>query len=171
MIPFSNKKYNIIYADPPWRYTFSKSNSRLIENQYQTMSTDDICNLPIKSITAQNAVLYMWATAPKLLEAIRVINAWGFNYKTHGIWDKEIIGMGYWFRGQHELLTVSTKGNFSPPPSTMRISSIMKEKRTRHSKKPDFIRDLIKNWFPDSECIELFARQPTKGWDTWGNEL
>ena len=98
----TDKKYNIIYADPPWRYDFSKSNNRKIENQYPTMTVDEICNLPIP--TSKNAVLYLWATAPKLLEALKVMKAWGFEYKTNAVWDKDAIGMGFWFRGQHELL-------------------------------------------------------------------
>src|SRR3990167_9886532 len=100
------KKYQIIYADPPWRYNFSKSDSRKIENQYPTMDIKDICDL-IYSFPfefSESSILYLWATAPKLREALKVMEAWGFDYKTHAIWDKEIIGMGYWFRGQHELL-------------------------------------------------------------------
>ena len=93
------KKYQIIYADPPWRYDFSKSDNREIENQYPTMSVDEICALNVPS--EKNAVLYLWATAPKLREALKVMEAWGFDYKTHAIWDKEIIGMGYFFLGHH----------------------------------------------------------------------
>ena len=93
-------EFEVVYADPPWRYDFSKSDSREIENQYPTMTVDEICALKIPS--AKNSVLYLWATAPKLREALQVMAAWGFEYKSHGIWDKEIIGMGYWFRGQHE---------------------------------------------------------------------
>jgi len=101
------KKYQVIYADPPWRYSFSKSKSRKIENQYPTMSVEEICAMDIPS--DDNAVLYLWATSPKLLEAIKVMEAWGFTYKTHAIWDKEKVGMGYWFRGQHEILMVGVK--------------------------------------------------------------
>ena len=163
-------KYDVIYADPAWRYDFSKSKNRDVENQYPTMTIDDICNLPVNNMTNENAVLYMWATAPKLPEAMKVIEAWGFKYVTHGIWDKEMIGMGYWFRGQHELLMVAKKGKFSPPPSTMRISSVMKEKRGKHSKKPDFIRNLIKEWYPSAARLEMFCREEKQGWHTWGNE-
>jgi len=168
-IPFPNKKYQIIYADPPWRYDFSKSNSREIENQYPTMRIEEICSLNIPS--EDNSVLYLWATAPKLLEALQVIKAWGFTYKSQAVWDKEIVGMGYWFRGQHELLLVGTKGHFSPPEQSKRISSVIKEKRTKHSKKPNKIRDLINNWFPNCSKIELFSRNKTEGWDVWGNEV
>ena len=169
MIPFPDKKYQVIYADPPWNYSFSKSNNRNIENHYPTMPLWDIKELvfPVDN----NAVLYLWATAPKLVEALEVMSAWGFEYKTHGIWDKEIIGMGYWFRGQHELLLVGVRGKFSPPEQSKRISSVYREKRGRHSKKPDNIRQLIHSWYPDKNKIELFARQKTDGWDVWGNEV
>jgi len=108
----TQKKYDVIYADPPWKYGFSKSDSRKIENQYPTMTTEEICELSVPS--KDNSVLYLWATAPKLLEAMKVIYNWGFEYKTCAVWDKEIVGMGYWFRGQHELLLVATKGKYPP---------------------------------------------------------
>ena len=165
------KKYSVIYADPPWRYDFSKSNSREIENQYPTMMIEEIKNLPINLISDENAVLYLWATAPKLLEALDVMKAWGFQYKSNCIWDKEIIGMGYWWRGQHELLLVGTKGKFSPPTQEIRESSVYREKRTKHSKKPSHFRDKIFEYYPDLSKIELFSREPIIGWDVWGNEV
>ena len=166
-----NKKYQVIYADPAWKYDFAKTNNRKIENQYPTMEIEEIKKLPINQIADTNCVLYLWATAPKLIEALEVVKAWGFEYKTHAIWDKEIIGMGYWFRGQHELLIVATKGKISPPQSDVRKSSIIKYRRTKHSKKPDEIRKLISLWFPKENKIELFARQKFEGWDAWGLEV
>lgn len=119
--------YQVIYADPPWRYDFSKSNSREIENQYPTMTVEEICALDVPSST--NSVLYLWATAPKLREALQVMDAWGFEYKSQMVWDKEILGMGYWFRGQHEILLVGTKGKFSPPPAAIAYQfSLQREK-------------------------------------------
>ena len=169
MIPFPEKKYQVIYADPPWRYSFSKSLSRKIENHYETMSINDICSLPVP--TDKNCVLYLWATAPKLREALAVIDAWGFEYKSHAVWDKERIGMGYWFRGQHELLMVATKGKISPPDIPLRVPSVIREKRGRHSKKPDKVRNLISGWFPQCNKLEMFARKSSPGWDVWGNEV
>lgn len=163
------KKYQIIYADPPWRYDFSNTKNRKIENKYETMSLDEICCMDIP--TDKNCILYMWATAPKLLEALDVIDAWGFTYKTHAVWDKEIIGMGYWWRGQHELLLVATKGKMSPPIQSLRESSVYKERRTKHSKKPNHFRDFINEAYPDMLKIELFARKKVEGWDSWGNEI
>jgi N6-adenosine-specific RNA methylase IME4 len=163
------EKYDVIYSDPPWKYDFSKSKSRKIENQYETMTLEDIKNLNVPS--ADDSILYLWATAPKLLEALSVMDAWGFEYITQMVWDKEIMGMGYWFRGQHEILLVGRKGKFSPPPASLRISSVYREKRSSHSKKPDAIRNLISSWFPDAKKIELFSRDNTEGWDVWGNEV
>jgi N6-adenosine-specific RNA methylase IME4 len=167
-LPLPEGIYNIIYADPPWQYDFAETNNRKIENHYPTMTVEELCEMPLPSIV-EDALLLMWATAPKLCEAIKVINAWGFNYKTHSVWDKEIIGMGYWFRGQHELLMIATKGKFSPPDPEKRISSIYKEARTNHSRKPYFFYDWIDSAFEGNK-IELFARNKRKGWEAWGNE-
>jgi len=165
----SNKTYDVIYADPPWRYSFSKSNNRKIENQYPTMSTNEVCALSVPSKTS--SVLYLWATAPKLLDALKVMEAWGFTYKTHAVWDKGRQGMGYWFRGQHELLLVGVRGVFSPPPQGQRRASVFNIQRDRHSKKPDAIRNLIVEWFPLADRLELFCREPCPLWDVWGNEV
>jgi N6-adenosine-specific RNA methylase IME4 len=160
--------FDVVYADPPWRYSFSKSHSRDIENQYPTMAIDDICALRVPA--ADNCVLYLWATAPKLEEALRVVKAWGFTYKTHAVWDKEIIGMGYWFRGQHELLLVGTRGRVKAPAQELRVSSVIRERRTVHSRKPELVQDMIEHWFPGPR-LELFARRPREGWTVWGNEV
>jgi len=163
------RTYDIIYADPPWRYRHCASNSRRIENQYPTMTLDEIKNLTIPA--NENALLYLWATAPKLQEALEVMGAWGFDYRTCLVWDKEIIGMGYWFRSQHEILLVGVKGKFSPPLPEKRISSIYRERRGKHSAKPRYIRNIIDSFFPDCEKIELFARERVDGWAAWGNEV
>jgi len=170
-----SKKYQIILADPPWRYDFSKDNADKIENHYTTMLVEDICKITPPS--SDNSVLYLWATAPKLLEALRVMKYWGFIYKTHAIWDKGWVGMGYWFRGQHELLLVGVKGKFSPPKDIQRISSIIKSKKSGHSEKPDYIRQKISEWYPNETKLEMFARQnksnlfQENNWDVWGNEV
>lgn len=172
------KKYEIIYADPPWRYEHTISKSRSIENNYPTMELEDIKKLDIPS--ADNCILFLWATAPKLLEALEVMQEWGFNYRTSAVWDKKTLGMGYWFRNQHELLLVGVKGKVSPPPRELRTSSVFLSKRTEHSKKPSYIRELIAKWYKDKSKIELFARPDERidlwnkntfdGWDVWGNE-
>lgn len=162
-------KYQVIYADPPWRYDFSKDKADEIEQHYSTMGLEEIKSLNVPS--GKDSVLYLWATAPKLLEALEVMKAWGFTYKTHAIWDKDWIGMGYWFRGQHELLLVGTRGKMSPPVQELRVSSVIRERRTAHSKKPDIIRELITSWFPGMLKLELFAREQAEGWDAIGYDL
>ena len=163
------KKYQIILADPPWRYNFCKDNADKIEQHYPTMDLEKIksLNIPIDD----NAVLYLWATAPKLIEALEVMKAWGFTYKTNAIWDKEWIGMGYWFRGQHELLLVGVKGKFSPPLQELRKSSVLRVKRGQHSRKPDHIRYWINEWYPIYNKLELFAREKTEGWTSIGYDI
>ena len=169
------KKYQVIYADPPWQYDFACRKKAAIENKYPTMTQDELklINIPAEN----NAVLYLWATAPKLLEAIDVINAWGFEYITHAVWDKGYSGMGYWFLGQHELLLVAKRGKFSPPKPNLRIASIFTVKKSKHSEKPFIVRHWINKWFPNMTKIELFARpigelfEKEEGWDVWGNEV
>ncbi len=161
--------YDLIYADPPWRYSFSKSKSRDIENHYPTMTLDEICVLDIPA--NKNSVLYLWTTAPKMIEGLKVMDAWGFKYKSQAIWDKVNVGMGYWFRGRHEILLVGTRGKFSPPPQGLRCPSVIESKRGRHSKKPEVVRELIESWFPEAKKLEMFCRYPTVGWDAFGNEV
>ena len=162
-------KYDVILADPPWRYQFSETSTREIENQYPSMDLEDIKRLSIPA--ADNAVLFLWATAPKLEESLQVLNAWGFTYKTCAVWDKEAQGMGYWFRGQHELLLLGVKGNFRTPNPENRFSSVIREKRTEHSKKPERVYEIIETMFPKAKYIELFARDARPGWGAWGNEI
>jgi N6-adenosine-specific RNA methylase IME4 len=162
-------KYDVIYADPPWRYSFSKSNSRKIENHYPTMTVSEICELEVPA--KDNSVLYLWATAPKLLEGLKVMDYWGFTYKSQAVWNKKKQGMGYWFRGQHEILLVGTKGRFGPPDAGDRKPSVFEFTRGKHSKKPDEIRKLIKDWFPEAKRLEMFCRNPAEGWDIFGNEV
>lgn len=161
--------YTVIYADPPWRYDFSETVSREIENQYPTMELEEIKAMKIPA--AECAVLFLWATAPKLKEALGVMEAWGFEYKTHAIWDKKKIGMGYWFRGQHELLLVGTRGNYPPPLPANRVSSVICAERTEHSAKPDLY-ELIEKMCPNGKYLELFARgeKTNKSWAFWGNQ-
>jgi len=157
----------LVLADPPWRYDSTQSNSRRIENHYPTASPEEIILHSPK--TANDCVLLLWATAPKLKEALEVMAGWGFAYKTSAVWDKEKIGMGYWFRGQHELLLVGVKGEASPPIPGNRVSSVFKEARTKHSKKPGCVYEWIEKAFP-GEKLEMYCREQRPGWQMWGNE-
>lgn len=160
--------YPVVYADPPWRYEFSEVTAWGVEEHYPTMTVEEICALDVPA--TDNAVLFLWATAPKLPEALKVMAAWGFAYKTSAVWDKQVPRIGYWFRGQHELLLVGTKGDVPPPDVPARPSSVFTAPRGRHSEKPAAVREAIEAMFPNLPRIELFARERVEGWDCWGNE-
>jgi N6-adenosine-specific RNA methylase IME4 len=165
--PLPEGHFSLIYADPPWRYEHSMTHSREIENQYPTMELEDICCLKVPA--SEDSTLFLWATSPKLTEAIEVLEAWEFVYRTCAVWDKEKIGMGYYFRQQHELLLVATRGQPHPPAESVRVSSVIREKRNSHSEKPEGIYRLLESMYPEARRLELFSRQKRQGWVTWGN--
>lgn len=163
------KLYDIIYADPPWRYDAgTTTDNRRIECHYPTMPLQEIIDMKIPA--KKNAVLYLWATSPKLEEALAVMNAWGFSYRTSAVWDKINAGLGHWLLIQHEMLLIGRRGKFPCPPDALMKRSVIRVKKRRHSQKPDIVRTWIKEWYPEAECIELFARERWEGWDVHGNE-
>lgn len=163
--------YDLIYADPPWRYDFPVTASREIENQYPTLTMPEIAALDVASIAAKDAVLLMWVTAPKLPEGLQVAERWGFDYRTCAVWDKELMGMGHWFRGTHELLFVCVRGEPATPPDSVLVSSMIRERRGAHSAKPERAYEILESYYPHARRVELFARQQRPGWTTWGNEM
>ena len=164
-------KFGVIYADPPWEYEFSQSGSRTIENHYPSMPLEEICNLPTMALADDNCILFLWATSPKLKQALSVMDAWGFEYKTNMVWIKERIGMGYYARQQHELLLIGTRGKPPTPPPEQRPSSIISSPRTEHSEKPEETYAIIESMYPKVPRIELFARKNREGWLSWGNQV
>jgi len=176
LIPFPNKKYNIIYSDPAWSYTGNMMNSSATDH-YKTMSLQDICNLPVKKIADDNCILFMWVTLPKLNQFMDVIKSWGFEYKsTAFVWVKKnkisnsfFMGLGRWTRANPEICVLATKGKISRRSNKVRQLQIFPIEQ--HSKKPDEFRNLIIELCGDLPRIELFARQKTDGWDCWGNEV
>ncbi len=169
--PLPTGVYRVLYADPPWFFECRKlGNARLVENHYPTMPVEDICALDMKSIAANDAVLFLWTTNPTVPEALRVIEAWGFEYKTNLAWVKDSIGMGYYVRNRHELLLVATRGTLMRPPDSARPDSVIEAPRGRHSEKPKSVYDTIEAMYPEGPYVELFARNARDGWDSWGNE-
>lgn len=164
----TDKSYPVIYADPPWRYEHCETDSRQIENQYPTMSLDEICAINIPA--TDDAILFMWTTAPKLAEGLKVVEAWGFNYRSCAIWDKQNIGMGYYFRIQHEILLIATRGSLPTPEPANRPRSVISIKKSDHSAKPHEVAEMIETMYPELQKIEMFCRSPRKGWDVWGNQ-
>ena len=181
------KKYQIIYADPPWRFKnwsmselakrgekWARKNGR---SPYDVMNNEDIYKLPIKNLADKNCILFLWATYPKLQEALETVEAWGFEYKTVAFtWVKQNkvsdgfhFGLGYWTRGNPELCLLATKGKIkriSKFVANLQISHLR-----GHSQKPDIIREKIIELVGGLPRIELFARQKIEGWDVWGNEV
>jgi N6-adenosine-specific RNA methylase IME4 len=168
----TDQRYPIVYADPPWRYENPPmgGTNRSIENHYPTMTLEEICALPVADLATDDAMLYLWATAPKLAECMQVITAWGFEYRTNIVWDKEAIGMGYHARNQHEILLIAKRGNIPPPQAGKQPASVHREKRTEHSAKPVFYYEMIEAAYPQLPKIELFCRSPREGWGVWGNQ-
>jgi N6-adenosine-specific RNA methylase IME4 len=169
--PLPVGQFRLIYADPPWQYEHIATESRAIENQYPTMPLEAICDLPVPA--APDAVLFLWATSPKLAEAMQVIERWDFSYRTCAIWDKERMGMGYYFRQQHELLLVAARGALPVPEPSDRPPSVIRLPRGAHSDKPAIVYGLIERMYPTftaDDRLELFARQSRAGWTMWGNE-
>lgn len=179
----TEKKYHVIYADPPWEYKESGgiANSRgMAKQHYSTMPLEKICQLPIKKISADNALLFVWSTFPRINEALKVIAEWGFIYKTASfVWVKEnkkssslFWGMGAYTRANAEvcLLGISKNTKAGEVVKTHDVHQIIMSSVEEHSKKPDEARDRIVKLIGDVPRIELFARQSVEGWDCWGLE-
>lgn len=176
----TEKKYDIIYADPPWAYHDTLGgNAKMGAMPYPTMTNEEICAMPIgNKIAKKDSILFMWATMPKLQEALDVIKAWGFKYKTCAFcWVKQnpksggvYAGLGRWVQGNAELCLLATKGH--PHRISKSVKQIVMAPRGRHSAKPSEVRDrIVQLMGEDTERIELFARDYADGWDCWGNEV
>ena len=177
---FPDKKYNIIYADPPWTYKVwsgKGKEKKSAENHYECLNDDDIYKLDVDTLADDNCVLFLWVTYPLLQEGIRTIKEWGFTYKTCAFsWvkrnkkaDSLFWGLGHWTRANNEICLLATKGK--PKRVSKAVHQVVIDKIREHSRKPDCVRDRIVELCGDLPRIELFARQKTKGWDVWGNEV
>jgi len=172
------KKYQIIYADPPWRYggrskMFNDPKRQNIEEIYNTLHDNELKLLPINKITDDNCILFLWVTSPHLKECIEVGESWGFKYVTVGfVWHKRCARLGNYTMSGCELCIILKKGRI--PQHKLKgkgVKQFYEERVIRHSQKPDEFRKRIEQLFPKSNRIELFARQKTEGWDVWGNEV
>lgn len=177
----TDKKYNIIYADPPWKYNARNNlNTRFGKGaggHYNLMSYEELEKLPIGNISADNCALFLWTTFPYLDKQIRMFEKWGFTYKTLGFsWIKTntnnanpFFGIGYYTKSNCEVCLLGVKGKMKPISN--KVSSCIISPRQEHSKKPAEVRERIVQLFGDLPRIELFARQHADGWDCWGNEV
>lgn len=164
-------KFPVLLCDPPWQYDFPISDSRRIENQYPTMSIDEICNLPVSEICTDDAIIFLWSPPSFIHKGLRVLSAWGFDFRTTMVWVKPSIGPGQWVRQRHELILIGIKGNIPTPRGEDKPDSVIEAPREEHSKKPDIIYDIIEKMYPELPKIELFCRKPRNGWSAWGNEI
>lgn len=164
----TDKKYRVIYADPPWSYNDKQDTAYLggAVKHYPTMPLDDICSIPVPA--AKEAVLFLWTTSPMLEDSFKVINAWGFKYKSSFIWDKVLHAMGHYNSVRHEFLLIATRGSCTPDVPKL-IDSVVSIERTEHSRKPKEFRDIIDTLYPIGDRLEMFAREAPDGWDVWGN--
>jgi N6-adenosine-specific RNA methylase IME4 len=163
------ERYSLILADLAWEYDFSKSDSRQVDNHYLPSSQEDMKRLKVPA--AEDCVLFMWATSPKLREALELMEAWGFEYKTCMIWVKDQIGMGYYARQKHELLLIGTKGKLELPDPSVRPDSVFNASRTEHSEKPEMVYSMIEKMYPTVKKLEMFTRKQQPGWEVWGDEM
>jgi len=178
MIPFPNKKYKVIYADPPWYFkSYSKKGEgRNATQHYDCMNIEDIKNLPVKDISENDSTLLMWVTDPFLKMSFEVIEAWGFKYKTVAFtWVKTnkkspgyFKGLGYWTRANPEMCLLATKGK--PKRINNGVDQLVVSKLREHSKKPDEVYERIEKLL-EGPYIELFARNKKDNWYSWGNQV
>ena len=174
--PLPKGKYNVVYADPPWKYGTDQhgkagyTQETVIGTHYPSMDIQDICSLPVLDITATDCVLFLWATSPLLREAFAVVDSWGFEYKASFIWDTIKHNVGHYNSVRHEFLLICTRGSFMPETKTL-YDSVVSIERTKHSEKPEKFREIIESLYPSGKKIELFARKQVKGWKSYGNDV
>lgn len=179
---FPNKKYFVIYADPPWNYRQKGAKGKkqgYAAQHYNTMTTEDICTLPVHQLAGGGCLLFMWATFPTLPDALRVMEAWGFTYKTAAfVWvkkymcGKNFVGMGAYTRANAEICLLGVTPDFRAGTQIKSrcVQQIIEAPIQAHSVKPDETRRRIVELLGDVPRIELFARQRAPGWDAWGDQ-
>jgi N6-adenosine-specific RNA methylase IME4 len=166
----TDKKYRVIYADPPWSYGNQMPRGTTTPNNYyNTMTLQEICDLPVKDIAEKDSILFLWTTSPHLRESFEVVDSWGFEYKTSFVWDKVKHNMGHYNSVRHEFLLVCTRGSCTPDNIKL-FDSVYSEERTEHSQKPEHFREIIDTLYTWGDKIELFARKKAEGWEVFGNE-
>lgn len=166
-IASSDVRFKTVYADPPWSYG-NQGTRASTDNHYPTMSVEEIIALPVSQIVDDDAHLHLWTTNAFLQDAFDVMNAWGFTYKSCFVWVKPQMGMGNYWRVSHEYMLFGIRGKAKFQSRSEK--SWMELPRTKHSKKPDEIRELVETVSPEPR-IELFAREAHQGWSVWGNEV
>lgn len=187
--PLPNKKYQVIYADPPWDYggkmqydktTIKDENLDFQKDifissasfKYPTVKLKDLMKLDVPSIADDDCILFLWTTGPQMANAIKLGESWGFEYKTVAfVWDKMVHNPGRYTLSQTEFVLAFKKGKFPTPRGARNVKQLMSVHRTKHSEKPLEVIKGITNMFPSQNKIELFARRNFENWDIWGLEI
>jgi N6-adenosine-specific RNA methylase IME4 len=166
-------QFGVILADPPWKFEVRSSLGldRSAENHYPCQTTDEIMSLDVPSISADDCVLFLWATVPMIEDALAVMSAWGFTYKSHFCWIKNRYGTGYWNRNKHELLLVGTRGNVPAPAMGTQWPSVIDADVGEHSAKPTIFYQMIEEYYPNLPKLEMNCRGSGRAaWSSWGLE-
>ena len=170
--PLPAGPFDVILADPPWHFA-SNSAARPghnVRRHYPTMRLPEICAMPVPQVSARDALLFLWATAPCCHHAFAVMRAWGFTYKSQLVWVKHRQAMGFWARNRHELVLIGRRGRFPCPRPAPFPDSVIEAPTREHSRKPDDLQDRIDATWPQTRRLELFARSTRPGWTAWGND-
>lgn len=163
----TGRKFQCIYADPPWKYG-NQATRASTDNHYQTMSVDDICAEPVAELTDDECHLYLWTTSGFLPDAFRVIDAWGFTYKSNMVWVKPQMGIGNWVRLSHEHLLIAVKGKRRTNGKSQ--MSWLELDRTKHSRKPREFREIVER-MSQGPYLEMYGREAPDGWTVYGNQV
>lgn len=194
-VTLPTQKFDIIYADPPWDYRGRKQfgfagdvgvDSGGAIRHYPTLTVSELSQLPIVTIAEKDCLLYLWTTGPMVVDAIKVLEAWGFQFATVAfVWNKVRTNPGYYTLSQAEFVFVGKRGRIPQPRGLRNVfqwftsyeetqlaeTEVLEELRTKHSRKPAEIRRRIEQMHPHQKKIELFARETVPGWKSWGNEV
>lgn len=164
--------FPIVYADPPWNFSGNSAAKpgKNARQHYPCMSIKDICAIPVRDLVAPDALLLMWVTSPFAEQAFSVVKAWGFTYKSQLTWPKNTVAHGYWARGAHEIIYICRRGKFPCEMPALFPTSIIPGRAREHSRKPDWVAEVVENRFPDMPKLELFARTARPGWAALGNQ-
>lgn len=164
--------FSVTLCDPPWAFQANSAEKpgKGARRHYQTMKTKDIAAIPVRALSARDSLCLMWATAPMIEDALHVLRAWGFKYKSQLVWIKDRIGTGYWARNKHEIVLIGRRGAFPCDAPALFPTSIIPGKQREHSRKPEWLHEVIEARHPDMPKLELFARTQRLGWTVLGNQ-
>lgn len=177
--PLPNKKFAILLADPPYDYKGQKQHNGPGGKDtggailhYSTVKLSDLKTLDVPSICEKDCLLFLWVTNPHLDQGIELLKHWGFKWATVGfVWNKEVTNPGYYTLSQCELCLIGKRGKIPRPRGSRKVRQLVSEHRRFHSQKPDAVRQRIMEMFPTQTKIELFAREQSEGWASWGKDL